>query len=90
VTLPAWIAGWTPPFLVSTSCLAWQFLILASRIAGRSTALRMKVILRYPEDRTLVIVSDNRNPEAEGVADLKMEPMTVAVAFGLQRDSIKN
>jgi hypothetical protein len=54
----------------------------------------MKVILRYPEDRTLVM-SDNRNPDGEGEADLKMEPMTVAnglsaVAFGLQRDSIKN
>ena len=45
-------------------------------------------ILRYPEDRTLVIVLENMEPEGESDIDLKMEPMTVAnglsaIAFGL-------
>jgi CubicO group peptidase (beta-lactamase class C family) len=49
-------------------------------------------ILRYPEDRTLVIVLENRDPEGQGEADLTMEPMTLAnglsaIAFGLQPDS---
>lgn len=51
-------------------------------------------ILRYPEDRTVVIVLENMEPDAEGVTDpdLKMEPMTVAnglsaIAFGLPPDS---
>jgi CubicO group peptidase (beta-lactamase class C family) len=51
-------------------------------------------ILRYPEDRTVVIVLENMEPNAEGVTDpdLEMEPMTVAnglsaIAFGLSPDS---
>ncbi len=49
-------------------------------------------ILRYPEDRTLVVVLENKDPEGEGDADLQMEPMSVAnglsaIAFGLQPDS---
>jgi CubicO group peptidase (beta-lactamase class C family) len=49
-------------------------------------------LLRYPEDRTLVIVLENRDPEGEGESDLKMEPMSVAnglsaIAFGLQPNS---
>jgi len=49
-------------------------------------------ILRYPEDRTLVIVLENMEPEGGRDPDLKMEPMAVAnglsaIAFGLQPDS---
>jgi CubicO group peptidase (beta-lactamase class C family) len=51
-------------------------------------------MLRYPEDRTLVIVLENMEPDAEGVSDpdLRMDPMTVAnglsaIAFGLPPDS---
>ncbi len=51
-------------------------------------------ILRYPEDRTVVIVLENMEPNAEGVndPDLEMEPMSTAnglsvIAFGLQPDS---
>jgi CubicO group peptidase (beta-lactamase class C family) len=48
------------------------------------------VMLRYTQDRTLVIVLENMEPNAEGVTDpdLQMEPMTLAnglsaIAFGL-------
>jgi CubicO group peptidase (beta-lactamase class C family) len=51
-------------------------------------------ILRYPQDRTLVVVLENREPDFEGVTDpdLKAEPMTIAnglsaIAFGLPPDS---
>ena len=49
-------------------------------------------ILRYPEDRILVIVLENMEPELEGDPDLKMEPMTVAnglsaIVFGLPPSS---
>ena len=51
-------------------------------------------ILRYPQDRTLVVVLENREPDFEGVTepDLEGEPMTVAnglsaIAFGLPPDS---
>jgi len=51
-------------------------------------------ILRYREDRTLVVVLENMEPDLEGVTDLdlKMEPMAVAnglsaIAFGLPPDS---
>jgi len=50
-------------------------------------------ILRYPDDRTLVVVLENLLPDLEGVSDPDLgEPMTVAnalsaIAFGLPRDS---
>ena len=50
-------------------------------------------ILRYPQDRTLVIVLENMEPDFGGAdPDLKAEPMTVAnglsaIAFGLPPDS---
>jgi len=51
-------------------------------------------IYRYPQDRTLVIVLENMEPEMEGVTepDLKAEPMIVAnglsaIAFGLPPDT---
>ena len=49
-------------------------------------------ILRYPEDRTVVIVLENREVEGRPDPDLKMEPMTVAnglsaIAFGLAADA---
>lgn len=50
-------------------------------------------ILRYPDDRTLVVVLENLLPDLEGVSDPDLgEPMTVAnalsaIAFGLPPDS---
>jgi hypothetical protein len=51
-------------------------------------------MLRYTQDRTLVIVLENMEPDAEGVTDpdLKMDPMTVAnglsaIAFNLSADA---